>query len=241
MALKYFDELLKRVTSEELKAIDEFVSEQDPYTIYTNLSRQSELRRGSLSEQPSSLEDTYSRRGLKWVMGLARLEYAAILGTFTTTPDPFVTVRPSPFELSAYKSLLLDAVRTHYWALMRDPQVKRATRTSPEDSGALSYSRRVGVTRKMLSALAKSSMSEMNPQQYRELAIWNRDLDGLQRGLLGIIRAYVNAMAVQQRTLTKTKEEREFAAACGMQLRAERYELKKGTAKVKTYGNTPAP
>lgn len=229
MALRYFDELLKRVTEEELQAIDEFIAETDEFTVYTNLSRRVEKRPSTLTDRPSSETDTFERRGLSWVMGLARIEYAAILAAFTTTIDPFVAVAPSSYELPAYKSLLMDGVRTHYWALVQDPGVRKVTRTSPSNPLVLSYSRRLGLVRKMLTAAAKVGMSDMVPGQYRELASWKRDLDQLHGGLLLVINAYMTALS---RSTTVTEKEREFAIACGMQLAGEKMELNSGTAKV---------
>ena len=229
MALRYFDELLKRVTEEELQAIDEFIAENDAFTVYTNLSRRFEKRPGTLTDVPTSETDTFERRGLKWVMGLARVEYASIPAAFTTTIDPFVAVAPSAFELPAYKSLLMDGVRTHYWALAGDPGVRKVTRTSPSNPVVLAYSRRLGLVRKMLTAAAKVGMSEMVPSQYRELASWKRDLDQLHGGLLMVINAYMTSLS---RSKTVTESEREFAVACGMQLAGEQMELKAGTAKV---------
>lgn len=237
MALKYFDELLRKLTDEERLAVSEFVAETPSYTVYTNLSRRTETRVNPLSErglpQSSSAEmtETYARSGLDWVMALARVEYASILAAFTTTPNPYVTVRPSKFEMSAYKELLTDGARMHYFSLYRDPVLKKVKRSSPENPVVLSYSRRLGLARKMLTAVAKAGIGEMNPYQYRELASWKKDLDGLHGGLLAVIQSYLKTVE-QRSTSTMTEEEREFALGCGAQLRGLDAELKSGTAKV---------
>lgn len=232
MALGYFDELLDKLTDDELQAVDEFISEKDSFTVYTNLSRRLESRPSTLTERPTSGEDTFGRRGLAWVMALARVEYAAILATFTTTPDPFVAVRPSAYEMPAYKSLLLDGTRMHYWSLTRDPMVKKVTNTSPQNPIVLSYSRRLGLARRMLKAVAKAGLSELSPLQYRELANWKNNLDGLHAGLHLIIQSYLAAVQTRSAATTTSNEEREFLQACSVQLQAERRELSAGTARV---------
>ena len=232
MALGYFDKLLRKVTDEELQAIDEFVAENDSFTVFTNLSRRVESRPNSLTQQQNSLDDDFARRGLPWVMALARIEYASILAAFTTTPNPFVSIRPSAHELSAYKSLLLDGGRMHYWSLSKDPVVKKITNTSPQNPIVLSYSRRLGLARKMLKAVAKAGIGELSPQQYRELASWKRDLDGLHAGIHLVIQSYLVSVQARSTSTTTNREEREFLQACNVQLQAERRELSAGTARV---------
>lgn len=225
MALRYFDELLRRLTQDELQAVDEIIAANDSFTVFDNLSRLARPMPSSLASKQISASDDFSRRGLAWVMALARIELGAIFATFTEHPYPFTVVKPSGFEMDAYQALLLDGVRTHYWALARDPALRKVSRTSPENPVVLSYSRRLKLVRRMLKATAKVGMGELNVLQYRELASWNKDLDALQMGLLVVIQSYLTTTASQN-----VVTDREFAEACGALLQAEQRELKKGTA-----------
>ena len=232
-ALDHFDELLRRVTDDERNVIDQMIAEEDAFSIYSNLARRVQPPGGTLTVQ-SSAGDDGRRRGLAWVMALARVELGAMLATFTSTPEPFRAVRPTRFEFQAYKSLLLDGAQTHYWALSQDPDLRKVTRTSPVNPIVLSYSRRLVLARAMLAAAVKTGLGEYTPYQLRELASWTNDLDGLQIGLLALIHSYMQA---QTRVSDAQTQSREFIQACAALLRAEKKELRRGTAKVKTYTN----
>lgn len=237
MALGYLDELLRSLTPDERTAIDEFVAEHESFTVYTNLSRRTQTRPSTLTERPSSAEDSFARKGLAWVMALARVESGAILSTFTTTPNPFTVVNPTAFEMNAYRELLMDGARMHYWSLYIDPALKKVTRTSPENPIVLSYSRRLGLAKAMLRAAAKSGVGHLHAQQYRELATWKQDLDELHAGLLGIIQSYLISSQIQSSSTTSSRFQREFTEACYWQLRAEKRELEAGNARVIKLGD----
>ena len=164
MALGYFEQLLMHTTAEQQEILDEFVGENESFHLYTDLARRVRpaattlafyptrdrnvvsQTNGAGSEQPvrtTESSDSTMRSGMSWAMALARLELAGILAAFTEIPDPFVSLRPTKFELPAYKELLLDGVAMHYWTLARDPAVKRVTKISPSNPVVLSYTRRL--------------------------------------------------------------------------------------------------
>ena len=256
MALGYFEELLRRSTDEEIQAISDFISDHESFTVYSDLSRRlasnpkiaakmkattplksTKWVSAEASESDgntdslSNTESPHSKKGLAWVMGLARIEFASVLAAFTTTPDPFVSVKPTAYELPAYKSLLADGVRMHYWSLHHDPELKKVSGMIPENPKVLSYSRRLGLARKMMTALAKAGMGELNPYQYRELASWKRDLDGLHAGLLSNIQTYLKGVKESTVSTSETTTQQEIVEACAAQLHAEERELKTGEAK----------
>ncbi|HUG89859.1 MAG TPA: hypothetical protein VML55_03435, partial [Planctomycetaceae bacterium] len=109
-------ELLERFVStasrEELELADELVRERPEFAVYTNLSRHIE---GAtfLREQPRHARDDFCRRGLDWVLGLARVEVGALLAGFTSHPRPFGAVAPQTYGVEAYRELLVDGLRTH--------------------------------------------------------------------------------------------------------------------------------
>ena len=98
----------------------------------------------------------------------------------------------------------------------------------------LSYSRRLALARAMLRATVKSGIADYSPSQFRELAVWKRDLDNVQLGLVAMIRAYL--LQVETR-VSSINTSRAFQDACLALLRAEKKERKAGTAKIKSYNN----
>jgi len=71
-----FDELIRIVSDDELKAIDEFAADHNSFTVFANLSIGVRVGPRTLAEGRTNSEDNYSRRGLAWVMALARFNPA---------------------------------------------------------------------------------------------------------------------------------------------------------------------
>lgn len=240
-ALRHFDELVRRLTPSELEEVNQFVSGRDEFGIYTNLSRRLELAPSSLSDPPPTAETgDQPSRGLPWVMGLARVELASMLATFTSVPDPFVSVGPTPYEMDAYHALLLDGARTHYWALVRDPQLAEVMSMRADNSEVLSYSRRLVLARSMLGAAIRSGIDRYSPVQLRELASWKQGLDGLQSQFVLKIQTFLEAVALETST-KRSYSESQYLSACGAMLRAEKQAVADGTAIVTQYPPSESP
>lgn len=195
-SLSYLQRLVQSSTVDELKVIDAVVRDYGELGVYTNLSRR------FAPQQPSPLaeigSDNYERRGLAWVMALARVELGAMLAGFSNQKDPFFAVgRPSPGELPALKELLWDGARTHYWALMADPQVERALEASAGSPRYMAHGRRLFLTLAFLEAATNLTSGELTPAQRQEASSWNKDLEKL--GLLYVTKL---ADSLGQRTRT---------------------------------------
>ena len=234
-ALQNFDALLPMLTEYELAAVDEIVVERDEFAVYTNLSRSVQRAASSLAEtSPQSGSDRFERRGLDWVMALARVELGAMLAGFTNVPSPFEAVRPTEFEFLPYKELLQDGARTHFWALANDPDLRKVSRLSPRNTEVLSYSRRSVIARALTRAAIKAGMGDYSPVQQRELASRLKYVDSLQKGFGAKIELYLRgAEATSSSTKTTTSA---FVNACRALLRAEKRERAAGTANIINYG-----
>lgn len=183
MALRQFDQLLARLTDAERTAISNFIAEHTALSVRAMVPNKS-----SNAEMEIAATQPETRRGLDWVMALARIEFASMLATFTGTTDPFVTVKPSQYELPAYKELLGEGVRMHHAAMLNDPAVRSLSSLDSDDPKLQAYSRRLGLTRKMLRAYAKSGVGDLSPREFRKLATWKRDLDLIHADLLTGVR-----------------------------------------------------
>ena len=84
-----FDRLLEIASLEEYKVLDEIVQGRDECTIYTNLSRHLEKEPSTLSEVAQRPDDDFARRGLAWIMALARVALGAMAAGFTEKPYQF--------------------------------------------------------------------------------------------------------------------------------------------------------
>jgi hypothetical protein len=238
--LRNLDAFLKNATQDELKAADDIVRSRPQFAVYSQLAEK--FRPGNspalsqatglanLNKQPRSPE----RRGLMWVVALARLEAGAVIGTFTTIPAPFEVVGPTEYEMPAYKELLMDGAQMHFWGLANDAHLPDVTKSIP-GTEMLAYLRRLNLARKMLSAAVRSNAKELAPQEWVQVVEQDQKLLELRDGFEATITAYVISLnRVNQSSSTSTSN-RNSVGACGIQLAGERAELRAGTATVQTF------
>ena len=206
MALEHLDELLRIATPTELRAIEELVEESDEFKVYTNLARRLQTGPSSLAEKGRRENDNFARRGLPWVMALARVELGAMLAGFARHPAPFTAVGPSRYEMDAYRELLVDGASTHYWALANDPQLKEVAGKFPPDGKTLAYIRRLNIARHFQIAASQSGAESFNPIQQTELSSRRRGLDSQTQQFITSLQLYVNMKQVGTGTNTQVKQ-----------------------------------
>ncbi len=237
-ALENLDRLVSLCNEQELQAIDEIISDHDEFTVFTNLSGQMNLNPGNLNPQQaavgtSATQSGNERRGLAWVIALARVEFGAIVEGFTRHRAPFAYIRPGTIDFTQSLELLLDGVATHYAALDKDRRFKRATGGSGGIMSTLAYSRRVRIVREMLKTAMQQGRQLYSPEQQRYLKSVSRDLDEAQVVLIASIQQYLESQITQEQQTTRHSGN--FVQACQVQLDAERRELQSGKARVQGF------
>jgi hypothetical protein len=230
-ALRNLDAFLSSASPEEIAVADKIVSSRPQFTVVTRLSDR--FRPGS-QQWTFGGQGAAEKRGLMWVVALARLEAGAIVGTFTTLPAPFEIVGPSRWEMPAYRELLMDGALTHVWALANDPSVA-AIALKPPDSEVLAFIRRINLTRAMLSAAARSNAQELSPQNWSLLVEQDRQLLATRNRYSAALARYVASQNYSLVNSSVTAQQRAIVRACGAQLAAEQQELAAGTAKVQHF------
>lgn len=183
MALENLERLLAAVTPEELEVVEQIIASRDEFSVFTNLSRQFATGDSTLNEVPQNPQDTFHRRGLAWVMALARIELATMLVGFSDIKRPLTQIRPTPLELPAYLELLADAARCHNWSLFHDPVAKNPRAAKLSDAQAVAYVRRVHLARSLIAAL-KTAAGDLAPPQIAEFKKWDQRLAELEFLLL---------------------------------------------------------
>lgn len=232
-SLRNLDAFLSSATSEELAAADQFVISRPQFTVFTQLAdrfRDDQLSRQALLERQA----TAQKKGLMWVVALARLEAGAILGTFTKTPSPFEIVGPTRWEMPAYKELLMDGAQTHFLALSNDSNVAVVARKIP-DTEMLSYIRRLNLARSMLSAAARSHAQELSPEDWLQLQSQDRQMMQTLGRFSQRVSKYVASLNTNNVTTTTSERQISDVHACKSQLIGEQRELAMGTAKVRSF------
>lgn len=253
-ALGLLDPLLNMVSTEELEVIEELIKSRDEFAIYTNRSHSLEQGKSLLSE-PVVPGDSLERRGLGWVMALARVELGAMVAGFTSHDKPFAALPPSRYETPQFENLLLDSARAHYAALRNDPVAKQyaaqrirvgttptrmAARSSVsprEEQRAIAYGRRVAITREFVSAVKDLGSRQLTPQQTAELTAWEKQLVRLQSTILFKVLGlgeYI-ASGQSQHSTTMTFDQQRFRA-CPRLLTMAKQAMADGTGKIdRTY------
>jgi hypothetical protein len=207
-ALSLLDPLINMVDADELRVIEEIVRERDEFTVYTDLSRRLNPAAFAAIEE-TGRAGAAERRGLAWMMALARVELGAMAAGFTDHGEPFAVLPPGQYEASAYLDLLTDGARMHVLALRNDPIAQYyasmqgrsvslqeavfgpngAGRGSAElalanEQRAIAYSRRVVLAGEFIAAALKFGGSHIAPAQQAELASYREPLHNLEQVLL---------------------------------------------------------
>lgn len=221
--------LLENTSVVELEALDKYVRSRPEYSVFINLASDVETGPTTLAAPKGG---PVRRKGLDWMLALARTELGAMLAGYSPTPSPFEAAGVSQFDLEAYKSFLLDGVRSHYWALIKDPDLASVLATE-EMSRVLSYSRWLVIVRAMLRAVLKSSRNDLSDVQMKELYSWKESLDSLQGQFTVVIRNFLRAA---ENSETTTKTARYMSPVCFSILNAEKREIEAGKAQIYEFG-----
>jgi hypothetical protein len=183
MALQHLDQFVSTAPREELELAEDLVRERPEFAVYTNLSRHFEGPT-FLREQPRDERDSFRRHGLEWVLALARVEAGAMLAGFTSHPGPFAAVAPKSYGVEAFRELLIDGLRTHYWTLKLDPVIQNYHRTGIPVNHIITYGRRVSLARHFLQALVAGWGDQLLPIQRAELKTQDEEMRRLQLAFL---------------------------------------------------------
>jgi len=207
------------------------LQDRPEFTVYTNIAPR--VQRLPSTLVPGTAAEP--RRGLAWVLALARSELGGIIATFGQHPSPFAAVRPTSLELDAYRTLLLDGSQTHYWALVNDPNLVKVA-GSVHDTQMLAYIRRLNAVRHFLHAGANGYAQELKPPQVAEVVAEDQKLGSLRQDFVASVADYLRSMTYSQTSSQTTTDSQAMARACSAQLRGEVVEMRLGTAKVQTFG-----
>lgn len=224
-ALQNLDQLANSLTESEREELDEYVKQRNLFAVDGNLSKRMQVGNSTLTDSKDAVEE---HRGLNWMTALARVELGAMLSGYTNVPRPFEVVRPTPNDIDAYRYLLLDGIRSHYWSLKKDPSINYLLK-STNIYNVLSYSRRMKMVRSMIGTLTRSGRKWTYPEQ-QELVGWKSELDELSGLFIVSIRNYLTKHGESGTRTTKSSSSRYLTRICGAILQGERNELRAGTA-----------
>lgn len=195
-ALNHLVPLVQNANAEYLEAYNDIVSDLDEFSVYVNLSRRfgrlaanplaERYRQSYLHEFPLSPNDDFRRRGIGWVLALARLEHGAVEVGYQESGNPFSLNNLTAIERMPFAELLLDGVRSHYWSMSSDPVTYRLSKgyvTKVNNRTALAYGRRTVMVQYMIETLDKIAGNSLKPAQRSELQAWHSELSSIRDGV----------------------------------------------------------
>jgi hypothetical protein len=180
-AVQRFDKLVSLCNRQELAAIDALLGRHDEFAIYTNLSRKFEKSAGPLSELPLRPEDRFERRGLKWMIALAKVELGGVLAGFTNLKRPFEVFPATNFDRDEVAELLLDGTRTHYHVLKNDPKLAVILKRKSPDTELLGYARSLVLAQAFSQAAQRAWNGRLDEGQKAELKGWQTAIQEWQK------------------------------------------------------------
>ena len=210
-ALNHLIPLVQNANAEQLEAYNEIVSELDEFSVYVNLSRRfgrlagtsigQRYKQSHLHEFPQVPNDDFRRRGIGWVLALARLEHGAIEVGYQESANPFSLNNLTAIERMPFAELLLDGARSHYWSMSSDPvtyQLIKGQVAKVSDRTALAYGRRAVMVQHMLETLDKIAGNSFKPAPRNELQVWHRELSSIREGVTFVMYETYRAVIEQQ-------------------------------------------
>ena len=156
-ALKQFMKLVEISTTDELKVYDKVLNDRAEFSFFSGVNAAFEEKPDLAKANPferQKFEDEFIKKGLAWMMALARIELAATSSLYGDNKLPFETIVNSQFDAEPYLKILQDDVLAHMKSLAKEPGFKEVLRRSRRpDTWTLAYLRRIKLIRDMLQAL----------------------------------------------------------------------------------------
>ncbi|MDP7019542.1 MAG: hypothetical protein QGG36_27340 [Pirellulaceae bacterium] len=177
-ALANLTKLVRACNDRERAALNEIIAERDEFAVFTNLSRLIQIGATTLDD-PVRVGASYERRGLNWMMALARVELGAMLAGFSEHQSPFRASSPTDFEFDAFRDLLRDGVRVHVAAISQDNRV-RVLASLPPSQSSLAYMRRMRIANSMIKATQFYGAVDLSATQQQHLTAWLKQIEEIQ-------------------------------------------------------------
>jgi len=188
------------------------VKQRDEFAVYVNLSRLIRHKPTNLVEKPLAVNDDFQRRGLRWLTAVARVETHAVRAAFSGHLAPFTVLPPTEFDSDEYDEVLLDGMRTHFWAFQNDPTWRFELASKVPSSRTLAYLRRLAMLAHFVHAVAERMGDQFDIAQATEITSWQRQIRTASRRLTDKVST---AMARSQlRNLKHSTQFRDLLEQC---------------------------
>ncbi|MFK7768301.1 MAG: hypothetical protein AB8B55_13840 [Mariniblastus sp.] len=187
--LESFMQLIKISTLDELPVYDTILNDRPEFTYFNgvssafnnfpNLAKADEITRTKFC-------DEYQKKGLRWMIALARIELGSTMSMYGESKTPFESVAKTNYDMEATMQVLSDDVTAHMKSLALEEGFKKVIKRGRDiDTWTIAYLRRLKLIRDMLSTLGRfgdnTVKAKLGPYD-KELAKYeNRLMDEIER------------------------------------------------------------
>lgn len=192
-AIEAFEKLISISTPEDLQAYDLVLINRPEFTYFNGanvaLGNKPNLRQAN-STQRNQFYDTFRKKGLAWMMALAKVELSATASMYGDAKKPFQAIATSQFDTLPYLTVLADDVAAHMRSLSQEQGFHKVTRSGRKiDTWTLAYLRRLKLIRDMIETLG-----DANSQVKFELKKYDGELAKYERRLNRAVAAELNSV-----------------------------------------------
>ena len=151
--------LVETSTKSEMKVYDKILADQNEFSFHSGVvlaaANDREYQR---PEKRLFGSERFQRKGLAWLMALARIELGATLAMYGRLENAFDFVAPDGFGRDEYFELLLHDAAVHVNALKTDPLlIEKSHAKADVNSETVAYLRRLRIVYDMLLATRVAS------------------------------------------------------------------------------------
>ena len=159
-ALKLLTGLIAKSTPEEIQVYDQMLQKRAEFSFLNGLALKLKQRPSmakASSDDRQKFEDKFKKKGLAWMMALAKIELAATKSLYGKEKLPFETMHVSDFDRKEFLQLLADDAMAHLRSLKDEALFKVVlNRKTMPDSNTVAYLRRLKLVKDMLESLARA-------------------------------------------------------------------------------------
>ena len=203
-----FAQLLKISTPEEIEAYNNILNERPEFTYFNGVNNAFDERPNLAKAddiERTKFYDAFQKKGLSWMIALARIELGSTMSMYGTSATPFEDVFKSNFDIEATMMVLANDVASHMKSLAMEDGFKKVVKRGRDiDTWTLAYLRRLKLIRDMLGTLEKHGNNALRA----EIKPYSKELAKYEKRLLDEIEDQTEAQRFSQTDISKRQQRR---------------------------------
>lgn len=190
-ALSLLEPLIASSIPEQIEVYNRFLEDRPEFTFYNGASLLDDRALAGMDLKKDAVrvrfDDEFKKKGLAWMMALAKVELGATASAYGQTKTPFALYPATQFDLVPFLEVMFDDIATHIKALGSDQDFKQVLKSHRiADTWTVAYLRRVKLIRDMIQVLKGTG----DPGLLARLAPYDQELTRYSNRLIDNIQLY---------------------------------------------------